>query len=195
MVLALKSLLQRFALICLVAVLSFSLAACGSSSSATVLSADDIASIQTQAEGFQRSRDRLDDLGTLVRNDDWTYIRNLIHGPMGEVGRQTMLITQQLPKGQRAEARAAMNELKQHMAALDEAARLEDGSASRREFAKLVVGFLGFYQAIPDGAKPAEGVQPETSLSVYGPAPTLPAVPTSEASAAPLPDRSAEDQA
>ncbi|MGA0021587.1 MAG: photosystem II protein PsbQ, partial [Vulcanococcus sp.] len=83
-----SSALRSLALVALALVLSFGLTACsGSKAKAPTLSADDIAVIERQAEGFLSARDRLPELATLVNERDWTFTRNLIHGPMQEVGR------------------------------------------------------------------------------------------------------------
>ena len=58
--------------------------------------AADMAAITRQAEGFLAARDRLPELATLVNEKDWTFTRNLIHGPMQEVGREMLYINQRL---------------------------------------------------------------------------------------------------
>ena len=121
--------LKRLGLLALVMALSFGLAACdGAKAKAASLSADDIAFIERQAEGFLAARDRLPELATLVNEKDWTFTRNVIHGPMQEVGREMLYINQRLLPSERAEANKRADALKAALADLDEAARLQDGN-------------------------------------------------------------------
>ena len=126
--------LRRLAALALALVLSVSLAACSGSraSGPASLSPEAISAITRQAEGFLAARDRLPDLANLVNNRNWVFTRNLIHGPMQEVGREMLYINKLLLPSERAEATKRANDLKNSLADLDEAARLQDGEALRR---------------------------------------------------------------
>ncbi|MFO7627964.1 MAG: photosystem II protein PsbQ, partial [Prochlorococcaceae cyanobacterium] len=86
----LRSALRRLMLLALAAVLSFGLAACDGNGNRkqSSISPEDMALISRQAAGFQAAKDRLPELASLVNGQDWTFTRNLIHGPMHEVGRE-----------------------------------------------------------------------------------------------------------
>lgn len=147
---ALQQILRRVALLVLAGVLCFGLTACGDGKAkAPTLSADDIAVIERQAEGFLAARDRLPELATLVNEKDWTFTRNLIHGPMQEVSRQMLYINQRLLPADRAEATKLANQLKTAMAQLDEAARLQDSEGLRKAYIKVASGFGKYAQILP----------------------------------------------
>lgn len=147
---ALQQLLRRLALVALAGVLCFGLTACGEGKAkAPTLSADDIAAIERQAEGFLAARDRLPELATLVNEKDWTFTRNLIHGPMQEVGRQMLYINQRLLPAERPEASKLANQLKTALAQLDEAARLQDGEKLRKAYISVASGFGKYAQILP----------------------------------------------
>ncbi len=147
---ALQNLLRRVALLVLAGVLCFGLTACGDGrAKAPSLSAEDIATIERQAQGFLAARDRLPELATLVNGKDWTFTRNLIHGPMQEVGRQMLYINQRLLPGDRAEATKLAEQLKSSLAQLDEAARLQDGEKLRKAYIKVASGFGKYAQILP----------------------------------------------
>ena len=147
---ALQQLLRRVALLVLAGMLCFGLTACGDGKAkAPSLSADDIAYIDRQAEGFLAARDRLPELATLVNEKDWTFTRNLIHGPMQEVGRQMLYINQRLLPADRPEATKLANQLKSSLAQLDEAARLQDGDKLRKAYIKVASGFGLYAQVFP----------------------------------------------
>ena len=128
------SALRRVATFCLCLALCFGLAACDGSANAkpATISPEDMAVIRRQVEGFTAARERLPELAKLVDERDWTFTRNLIHGPMQEVGREMLYINQRLLPQDRAEANKLAKSLKDAMADLDEAARLQDSDKLQR---------------------------------------------------------------
>lgn len=152
----LQRLLRGLMALAVAVLLSVSLAACsGDQGKAAVLSPQDIAAITRQAEGFLAARDRLPDLATLVNNRDWTFTRNLIHGPMQEVGRQMLYINKLLLPAERAEANKRANNLKAALADLDEAARQQDGDALRKGYIKVASSFGLYAQILPEQVQEA----------------------------------------
>tara|TARA_B100001173_G_scaffold269957_1_gene247120 strand:+ start:430 stop:888 length:459 start_codon:yes stop_codon:yes gene_type:complete len=148
------SALRRVAALCLCLVLCFGLAACDGSANANpaTISPEDMAVIRRQAEGFTAARDRLPELAKLVDERDWTFTRNLIHGPMQEVGREMLYINQRLLPQDRAEANKVATSLKDAMADLDEAARLQDSAKLQKSFEDLETDFTNYAELIPEQA-------------------------------------------
>ena len=101
------------------------------------------------AEGFLAARDRLPELATLVNERDWTFTRNLIHGPMQEVGREMLYINQRLLPADRPEAEKLATALKTALAQLDEAARLQDGDKLRKGYIKVASGLVSMPRCCP----------------------------------------------
>ncbi|MFN9548373.1 MAG: photosystem II protein PsbQ [Cyanobacteriota bacterium] len=142
--------LRALSLLAVATLLTLSLVACdGGQKQADVISPADLALITRQAEGFLSARDRLPELASLVNKRDWTFTRNLIHGPMQEVGREMLYINQRLPKAEREEANARAKALKEALADLDEAARLQDGDALRKGYIKVASSFGLYAQILP----------------------------------------------
>jgi len=147
----LLSALRRLSLLALAVILSFGLTACGGAKAkAPTLSTDDITVIERQAEGFLAARDRLPELATLVNQRDWTFTRNLIHGPMQEVGREMLYINQRLLPADRPEATKRADALKAALADLDEAARLQDANNLSKAYIKVASGFGLYAQMLPE---------------------------------------------
>ncbi len=147
---ALAHQLRRLVGLCLAVVLCVGLAACGDGKAkAPTYSADDIAYIERQAEGFLAARDRLPELATLVNERDWTFTRNLIHGPMQEVGREMLYINQRLLPAERPQAVELSNQLKAALAQLDEAARLQDANQLQKGYIAVASGFGKYAQILP----------------------------------------------
>jgi photosystem II protein PsbQ len=142
--------LRRLLLLAVAAVLCFGLTACsGAQAKPPSLSSEDIAVIERQAEGFLAARNRLPELAALVKQQDWTYTRNLIHGPMQEVGRQMLYINQRLLPADQPEAKKLASQLKTALADLDEAARLQDGEKLRKGYIAVASGFGKYAQILP----------------------------------------------
>ena len=148
------SALRRVAAFCLCLALCFGLAACDGSANAkpATISPEDMAVIRRQVEGFTAARERLPELAKLVDERDWTFTRNLIHGPMQEVGREMLYINQRLLPQDRAEANKLATSLKDAMADLDEAARLQDSAKLQKAYDDLEADFTNYSAVIPEQA-------------------------------------------
>ena len=145
------SALRRVAAFCLCLALCFGLAACDGSANAkpATISPEDMAVIRRQVAGFTDAQERLPELAKLVNERDWTFTRNLIHGPMQEVGREMLYINQRLLPQDRAAANELATALKEALADLDEAARLQDGARLQKAYVAVATGFSNYEQVIP----------------------------------------------
>ena len=147
------SALRRLASFCLCACLCLSLVACGDAAkSAPTITPDEMAVIRRNATEFKAAQERLPELAKLVNARDWTFTRNLIHGPMQEVGREMLYINQRLLPGDRAEANSLATALKEGLADLDEAARLQDGARLQKAYVEVATGFANYARVIPEQA-------------------------------------------
>ena len=140
--------LRRLAAICLCVALSLGLMAPAAVDAAGINS-DDLAVIRRQAAAFEATKSRLPDLARLVSEEDWVFTRNLLHGPMQEVGREMSYINQRLDRSERKDADKIARKLKEALADLDEAARLQDGSRLQRSYSNLAASFDAYSDVIP----------------------------------------------
>ena len=84
---------------------------------------------------------------------NWVFTRNLIHGPMQEVGREMLYINKLLLPADQAQANQRATQLKTALADLDEAARLQDGDGLRKAYIKVASGFGSYAEVIPAAAQ------------------------------------------
>ena len=140
--------LRRLAAICLCVALSLGLMAPAAVNAAGI-NPDDLAVIRRQAAAFEATKSRLPDLARLVSEKDWVFTRNLLHGPMQEVGREMSYINQRLDRSERKDADKIARKLKEALADLDEAARLQDGSRLQRSYSNLAASFDAYSDVIP----------------------------------------------
>ena len=146
--------LKQLLMLVLAVVLSVSLVACDSpSKAAATISPENIAAIERQAVGFLAARDRLPELATLVKDRNWVFTRNLLHGPMQEVSREMLYINRLLLPADQPEAEARANKLKTALAQLDEAARLQDAELMRKSYIQVASGFGLYAQVLPEQVK------------------------------------------
>ena len=140
--------LRRLAAICLCVALSLGLMAPAAVNAAGI-NPNDLAVIRRQAAAFEATKSRLPDLARLVSEEDWIFTRNLLHGPMQEVGREMSYINQRLDRSERKDADKIARKLKEALADLDEAARLQDGSRLQRSYSNLATSFDAYSDVIP----------------------------------------------
>ena len=140
--------LRRLAAICLCVALSLGLMAPAAVNAAGI-NPDDLAVIRRQAAAFEATKSRLPDLARLVSDENWVFTRNLLHGPMQEVGREMSYINQRLDRSERKDADKIARKLKEALADLDEAARLQDGSRLQRSYSNLAASFDAYSDVIP----------------------------------------------
>ena len=140
--------LRRLVAFCLCVALSLGLMAPAAVDAAGI-NPDDLAVIRRQAAAFEATKSRLPDLARLVSEEDWVFTRNLLHGPMQEVGREMSYINQRLDRSERKDADKIARKLKEALADLDEAARLQDGSRLQRSYSNLAASFDAYSDVIP----------------------------------------------
>ena len=110
---------------------------------------DDLTVLKRQAEAFKDTKARLPELARLVSDEDWTFTRNLIHGPMQDLGREMLFINQNLDRSERKNADKLARSLKDALAGLDEAARLQDAGRMQKAYSNLAASFDAYSDVIP----------------------------------------------
>ncbi len=166
--LSLMGVLRRLSLLAVALVLSVSLVACSGEQTRKppTISPADMTLIARQTEGFLAAKERLPELADLVNERNWVFTRNLIHGPMQDLGRQMLYINQRLLPADRAEAAKRATKLKASLAKLDEAARLQDGENLRKDYIKVATGFSSYAEVIPaEAIAMAESFSAEAKVS------------------------------
>ena len=140
--------IRRLAAFCLCIGLCWGLMIPASSEAASSKPVD-LSVLKRQAEAFTNTKARLPELARLVSDQDWTFTRNLIHGPMQEVGREMLFINQSLDRTERKNADKLARSLKDALAGLDEAARLQDAGQMQKAYGSLAASFDAYSDIIP----------------------------------------------
>ncbi|XHX80512.1 MAG: photosystem II protein PsbQ [Stenomitos frigidus ULC029] len=107
--------------------------------------------IQTYAGDLLELRDRLPELADLVQKENWTFVRNFIHGPLGELRTKMIYLSRNLLPTDQAKADALAKEAFQSLVALDAAAEKADYKVAVRNLSKTVEGLNEFLELVPKG--------------------------------------------
>lgn len=105
--------------------------------------------IQTYAADVSELRDRLPELATLVEKQNWTFVRNFIHGPLGELRTKMVYISRNLLPNDQVKARDRAKETFKSLVAIDAAAEKEDYKAAVRSLDKTIKGLDSFLELVP----------------------------------------------
>ena len=107
--------------------------------------------IQTYAGDLLEVRDRLPELADLVQKENWTFVRNFIHGPLGELRTKMVYLSRNLLPNDQEKAAALAKETFQSLVALDAAAEKADYKVAVRNLSKTVKGLDDFLELVPKG--------------------------------------------
>jgi photosystem II protein PsbQ len=112
---------------------------------------EQIAEIQTYASDVSAMRDRMTELQALIQKEDWTFVRNFIHGPLGELRvKMSAVVRDLLPDAQKP-ARTVVKEVFDNLVAIDRAAENADYKLAVRNYGEAIRNFDEFFQLIPKG--------------------------------------------
>lgn len=105
--------------------------------------------IQTYATEVSEIRDCLPELAALIQSEDWTFVRNFIHGPLGELRTKMTYISRSLLPADQVKARAQVTETFKSFVAIDAAAEKKDYKAAIRNFGKATKSLDTFLELVP----------------------------------------------
>jgi photosystem II protein PsbQ len=107
--------------------------------------------IQTYAADLVALRDRLPELADLVQKENWTFVRNFIHGPLGELRTKMIYLSRNLLPSDQTKAAALAKETFQSLVALDAAAEKADYKVAIRNLGKTTESLNTFLELVPNG--------------------------------------------
>lgn len=125
--------------------------------------AEQLEQIQVYATDLQTMRDRLPELATLITQRDWTFTRNFIRGPLGELRFQMANLSRSLLPDAQKSAQTLAKAVSNDLVAIDLAAQDKNYQAAIRKYASAIQDFDAFLALVPEAArpKPPEVVKPE----------------------------------
>lgn len=108
---------------------------------------EQISSYESELLAF---RDRMTELDGLIDKPDWVNVRNLIHGPLGDLRRDMSYASRLLllPKEQKA-ALAKAREVFRHLENIDLAAEEQNYPTARDNYGEVLKDFDEFLELLP----------------------------------------------
>jgi photosystem II protein PsbQ len=119
-----------------------------------VYTSEQLEQIKTYATDLQAIRDRFPELAALIQKQDWTFTRNFIHGPLGELRIQTLNLTRNLLPDAQPAALSLSKSLFSDLVAIDLAAEKGTYQPAIRNYAKSVKDLDAFLALVPEAARP-----------------------------------------
>jgi photosystem II protein PsbQ len=125
--------------------------------------AEQLEQIQAYAAELQTMRDRLPELAPLITRKDWTFTRNFIHGPLGELRIQMQNLSRTLLPDAQKSAQTLAKTVFDDLVAIDQAAQDNNYQVAIRKYASMTKDFDAFLALVPEAArpKPAAAAKPE----------------------------------
>lgn len=102
---------------------------------------------------LQEMRDRLPELGTLINQKDWTFARNLIHGPLGELRIKMQNVARTLLPDAQPDARKLAKEVFDDLVAIDLASQNRNFQTAIKKYAEVLKDFDNFLGLVPEAAR------------------------------------------
>lgn len=133
------------------AVLVFFITGCSSSAEVKppVYSPDQMALIKQYTADLDALQPRLDEIPPLIASEDWTNIRNLIHGPLGELRFKMLNIARNLPPDLQGTAKDVANDVFEAIVDIDAAAEAQNSARVVSSYNALIKDYERFLDLMP----------------------------------------------
>lgn len=105
--------------------------------------------IQVYTSELSEIRSRLPELADLIQKQDWTFVRNFIHGPLGELRFKMLYLSRNLLPADQEKARQLAKVVADNLVAIDLAAGKADYKLAVRNYGETVRDLDAFLQLIP----------------------------------------------
>jgi photosystem II protein PsbQ len=119
------------------------------STKAPSYTAAQIESIQGYVADINTKRERFAELGKLIEQEDWVFVRNFIHGPLGELRFKMLGIARELSPNAANAAREQTRDVFNQLNLIDKAAADKDFRAAKKAFNDMNAGIDQFLNALP----------------------------------------------
>lgn len=116
---------------------------------ASTYTAAQIAELQGYAGEVAAMRDRMVELQALIQAEDWTFTRNFIHGPLGELRVKMSTVARGLLPDAQKPARQLVKQVSEGLNDVDAAAKLKNYRAAIRSYGLIMSGLADFFKLVP----------------------------------------------
>lgn len=147
-----RSILTAVLAVVMVVLLSFgSVAEAKRAAKPQSYTSEQIEQIQDYASQLSAVRDKMPELADLIQKQDWVFVRNFIHGPLGELRSKMTFVAQTLLGDDQKQARATAKAVFDNLVAIDQAAQEKNYKVAIRNYAETLRDFDSFLTLLPKG--------------------------------------------
>ncbi len=114
--------------------------------------ADQLAQIAIYANRIQTSKDRLPELASYIRDDNWANIDNFIHGPLGELRERMNRLAFLLLPDDKADALELSEEITDDLEAMSAAVGAFDSNRTNQAYIRFAKDLSTFLNIVPTEA-------------------------------------------
>lgn len=126
------------------------MACSGPVAEAPVYSPGQIAEVQRYESALLVSYDRFNELPALLSSKNWTNLRNIIHGPLGDLRREMDNLSSVLLTSDKTQAQKLVRSFFQHLESLDNAAQYQEIDRANTLLNLAQSDFNAFLQLLPE---------------------------------------------
>lgn len=110
---------------------------------------EQIAQIQAYETDVEALRDRLPELATLIQAQDWVFVRNFIHGPLGEFRIKLSNLSRNLLPDVQKQANKLAKDVFTNLVAIDQAAADKNYKVSIRNYGETMRDLEELLKLVP----------------------------------------------
>jgi photosystem II protein PsbQ len=112
---------------------------------------EQITEIQESASELTTIRDRLPELADLIQKQDWVFVGNFLHGPLGDIRTKMSRLSQKLLPNDQKQARTVAKAVADNLVAIDQASKDENYKAAIRNYGETIRDLDSLLQLVPRG--------------------------------------------
>jgi photosystem II protein PsbQ len=110
---------------------------------------EQIAQIQEYMTDVDALRDRLPELAKLIQDQNWVFVRNFIHGPLGEMRVKLANLSRNLLPDAQKQANKLAKDVFNNLVAIDQAAANKDYKTAIRNYGETIRDLEEFLKLVP----------------------------------------------
>lgn len=110
---------------------------------------DKVSEIQRYMVPIDNARERMPELGQLIEKKDWIFVRNFIHGPLGQLRGSMSYVARTLLPNDEPKAKTLAEDLFGHLEEIDAASQRNSYPAAIQQYKEAVGDFDAFLSLIP----------------------------------------------
>jgi photosystem II protein PsbQ len=111
-----------------------------------------IAQLDRYLTPIETARGRMSELESLIEKEDWVFVRNFIHGPLGELRGIMSFVARNLLPSEQGKASQTAGDLFEHLDRIDLAGKDRNYPLAVEQYQEAIKDFDAFLSLVPSEA-------------------------------------------